>query len=165
MTPYHGLPVPPITCSSIFRIGPSKHTTDAYFVSTGGMLMFKQDADYFRQRRRAKCISERAPFSAPKFLRRAAELRRLEQRPWPRNLFGERATITELMAEGAQPSDRAGGDADHVCPCGCRREHKHNVSQTLRSPYGRGFDVAYFWSDACKAKWNRERTENPATAL
>jgi len=29
----------------------------------------------------------------------AIEPRRLEQRPWPRNLFGEPTTIAELMAE------------------------------------------------------------------
>jgi len=46
---------------------------------------------------------------------------------------------------------------DELCLCGCRREHKRRVSQALRNPYGRGYDVIYFSLDACKSKWNRER--------
>jgi hypothetical protein len=128
------------------------------------MPMSKHDAECFRQRRRALGIPEREPFSAPKFLQRAVELRRLEQLPWPSNLLGVPVSIAELMAEAAQLSAQTDGNRGDVCPCGCRREHKHNVSQTQRNPYGRGFDVMYFWSDACKARWNRERMEQPATA-
>lgn len=87
-----------------------------------------------------------------------AELRHLGELPWPRNLFGQSATIAELMAEAAQFRQEA-RFSDDLCPCGCRREHKHRVSQTLRNPYGRGYDITYFWSDACKSKWNRERAE------
>jgi hypothetical protein len=119
--------------------------------------MFRHDAEFFRQRRRAHGIPEREAFSAPKFLQRATELRRLEQLPWPRNLFDEPACIAELLAGSAQLTERTDEDRDHLCPCGCRREHKSNVSQTLRNPYGRGFDVIYFWSNACKSKWNQER--------
>jgi len=106
--------------------------------------MSAHDAEYFQQRRRAQGIPERDPFCAPKFLKRATELQRLEQLPWPRNLFGELASIAELMAESAHVSEHT----DNICPCGCRSEHKQHVSQTLRSPYGRGFDVMYFRSEA-----------------
>ena len=120
--------------------------------------MSTHDAEYFRQRRRAQGIPEREPFCAAKFLQQATELRRLERLPWPKNLFGEPAAIAELLAEAAQLSD---ANSDNLCPCGCRREHKHNVSQTLRSPYGRGFDVMYFQSELCKSRWNRERMRRP----
>lgn len=115
--------------------------------------MSTHDAEYFRQRSRAQGVPARNPFCARRFLQRATELRRLEQLPWPRNLFGEPASIAELLDESAQASDHT----DNVCPCGCRAEHKHNVSQTLRNRYGRGFDVIYFRSDACKNSWNQKR--------
>jgi hypothetical protein len=118
------------------------------------MLMSTHDAEYFRQRRRAH---ERDPFSAPKFLQRATELLRLEQLPWPRNIFGKLTSIAELMAESAH----AGEYADGACSCGCRMEHKQNASQTLRNPYGRGFDVIYFRSEACKNRWNQKRRRRP----
>jgi hypothetical protein len=81
-------------------------------------------AEYFRQRRRAQGVPERDPFSSPKFLYRATELLRLEQLPWPRNLFGELASIAELMAASAYDVE----NADGACSCGCRKEHKHNVA-------------------------------------
>jgi hypothetical protein len=46
----------------------------------------------------------------------------MKQLPWPRNLFGELATIEELMAEDASQTDR--------CACGCHKQHRHNLSQT-----------------------------------
>src|SRR5271166_2109163 len=131
----------------------------------GETPMSKHDAEYLRQRRRTQGIPERVPFSAPKFLQRATELHRLEQLPWPSNLFGEPASIAELMAQAAQLSEQAGENPEEVCPCGCRREHKYNVSQTLRNPYGRGFDVMYFRSDACKSRWNQERMRRPASGF
>jgi hypothetical protein len=70
------------------------------------MPMSKHDAEYFRQRRRAQGISVREPYSAAKLLQRATELRRLEQLPWPRNLFGEPVSIAELLAEAAQLSEQ-----------------------------------------------------------
>ncbi|HUN40715.1 MAG TPA: hypothetical protein VMU81_10525 [Acetobacteraceae bacterium] len=124
--------------------------------------MSTHDAEYFRQRRRAQGIPEREPFSAAKFLHQATELRRLEQLPWPRNLFGEPAAIAELLADAAQLSD---AKPDKLCPCGCRREHNHNVSQTIRSPYGRGFDVMHFRSELCKSRWHRDRMRRPAWEL
>jgi hypothetical protein len=102
----------------------------ACIVPTGGILISTHDAEYFRQRRRAQGIPARDPFCSPRFLERATELQRMEQLPWPRNLFGELASIVELMAESAH----AGENADGACSCGCRREHKQNVSQTLRNP-------------------------------
>jgi hypothetical protein len=127
--------------------------------------MSTHDAEYFRQRRRAQGIPERDPLSNARFLQRAVELRRLEQLPWPRNLFGDAASIADLLAEAAESSEQDNEVRDDICPCGCRREHKHNVTQTLRNPYGRGFDVVYFWSDACKCRWNRERVRRPVEAL
>jgi len=115
--------------------------------------MSTHDAEYFRQCRRAQGIPARDPFSAPRFRQRTTELQRLEQLRWPRNLVGELASIAELMAESAHVSENA-GDA---CSCGCGAEHKQNVSQTRRSPYGRGFDVIYFRSESCKSRWNQVR--------
>jgi hypothetical protein len=109
--------------------------------------MSTHDAEYFRQRRRAQGNPARDPFSAPRLQQRSTELQRPEQLPWPRNLFGELASIAELMAESAHADEHADG----ACSCGCRKEHKQNVSQTLRSPHGRGF------SEACKNKWNQGR--------
>jgi hypothetical protein len=113
--------------------------------------MSTHDAEYVRQRRWAQGLPAREPFSAPGFQQRATELRRLEQLPWPRNLFGELATIAEVMAE----PEHAGENADSTCSCGCGKAHKQNVSQTLRNPYGRGFDVIYFRSEACKNGRNK----------
>jgi hypothetical protein len=102
-------------------------------------------AEYFRQRLRARVVPARDPF-ATRLLQRAPELWSLEQLPWPRNLFGELASIAELMAESANASEHTG----NVCSCGCRAEHKQNVSQKLRNPYGRGFDVICFHLEACE---------------
>jgi hypothetical protein len=115
--------------------------------------MSTHDAGYFRQRRRAQAIPARDPFCAPKFLQRTIELQSLEQLPWPRSMFGELVSIAELMAGSAH----AGEHTDNVCPRGCRAKHRQNVSQALRRPYGRGFDVSYFRSEACKNRWNQER--------
>ena len=123
--------------------------------------MTTHDAEYFRQRRRAQGIPERDAFTTPRLQQRAVALRRLEQLPWPRNLFGEPASIAELIAESAH----AGDNADAACSCGCRKEHKQNVSQTLRNPYGRGFDVIYFHSEACKNRWNQQQRRQPVNAL
>ena len=125
--------------------------------------MSTHDAEYFRQRRRAQGIPERDPVSARKSLQLAVGLRRLEQLPWPKNLCGKPASITELLAETAQLSDRTGENPDNVCSYGCRKTHKHNVSQTVRNPHG--LDVMYFWSETCKCKWNRERMRRPASGL
>jgi hypothetical protein len=120
--------------------------------------MPEHDAEHSRQSRRARAVPARQPFSAAKHIKRGLELQRLERLPWPRDLFGNYASIAELMAEAAAPSSPEMYRND-LCPCGCRREHKNNVSQTIRSAYGHSFNVIYFWSNACKSKWNREGTE------
>jgi hypothetical protein len=58
-------------------------------------------AEYFRPRRRPQGI----PAWEPKFPRQSTEPRLLEQLPWPRNLFGELASIAELMAESENAAD------------------------------------------------------------
>lgn len=123
--------------------------------------MATHDAEYFRQRRRVRGIRAREPFSAQGFMQRAIGLRRLEQQPWPKNLFGEPASLETMLAVATQLSEKADENPDNVCPCGCGRAHNKNVAQTLRNPYGRSFDVIYFWSEACKSKWNLERTRKP----
>src|ERR1700730_3014078 len=87
-------------------------------------------AEYFRRRRRAQGIVERDPFCAPKFLQRATELQRLEQLPWPRNQFGEPASIAELTAESAHASEKA----DAACACRCRNEHKQKSIADAAEP-------------------------------
>jgi hypothetical protein len=114
--------------------------------------MSTHDAEYFRQSHHAQGIPAPEPLSAPKFPQRATEPRRLEQLPWPRNLSGELASIAELMAESAH----AGEKADGACSCGCRKDHEHNVSHTLWNPYGRGFNVIYFRSEALHAQVEAE---------
>jgi hypothetical protein len=73
-------------------------------------------------------IPPRDPFSAPRVLQRGAELRRVEQLPWPTNWFWDIATIAERMAAAAQCGLEA-RILDDLCPCGCRRVHKHRESQ------------------------------------
>jgi hypothetical protein len=63
--------------------------------------------EYFRLRRTDQDIPAREPFSAPEFPRPATEPRRLEQLPWPKNLFGELASIAELTAESEYASEHA----------------------------------------------------------
>jgi hypothetical protein len=50
----------------------------------------------------------RESFSAPEFPRQATEPRCLEQLPWPRNLFGELASIAELMDDAEHGGKNAG---------------------------------------------------------
>jgi hypothetical protein len=73
--------------------------------------MSTRDAEFFRQSHRAQAIPPREPSSAPEFPRQATEPRRLELLPWPRNLFGELASIAELLAE----SEHGGQNADSAC--------------------------------------------------
>jgi hypothetical protein len=113
--------------------------------------MSTHDAEYFRQRRGKHGVPPRHPFSAERSLPRGVELRLLERLPWPRNPSGEHATITELLTGAGQLSGQSAEIPDEVCPCGCRRGHMQNVSQTMRNPYGRGFAVIYFCSKACKS--------------
>jgi hypothetical protein len=71
--------------------------------------MSTHDAEYLRRRHQTQGIPAREPFSAPKFPRPATEPRRLGQLPWPRNLFGELASIAELMAESEDTVHSAAG--------------------------------------------------------
>jgi hypothetical protein len=57
------------------------------------------DAEYFRPRCPAQGTPACEAVHAPKSPRQATEPQCLEQLPWPRNLFGEAASIAELMAE------------------------------------------------------------------
>ena len=127
--------------------------------------MSTHDAENFIKHRHARCIPEHDPFSARNPLQWAVEPHRVEQLPWPRNQFGEPASIAELLDEVSQLSRQAVGNPNIVCSCGCGRAHNNNVSQTLRNPYGRGFEVVYFWSEACKSTWNREGMRNPVSAF
>jgi hypothetical protein len=66
--------------------------------------MSGHDAEYFRQRRRAQKTLGRGTFPTTKFIKRGLELKGPEQLPWPRDLFGNYASIAELMAEAAELS-------------------------------------------------------------
>jgi hypothetical protein len=70
--------------------------------------MSKVDREYLRQHRLVQDDPAGDPFSVPEFAARATEQRRMEQLPWPRNLFGEPASIAELLAEAAQLSEQIG---------------------------------------------------------
>jgi hypothetical protein len=63
--------------------------------------MPNHNAEHIRQRHRARGIPVRERFFAPEFLRRAAELHRVEQLHWPKNRLGHPATIAELAADAA----------------------------------------------------------------
>lgn len=63
--------------------------------------MAAHGTDPIRPHRHQQETLARNALSAPGFLQRGAEPRRLEQLPWPRNLFGKNATAAELMAETA----------------------------------------------------------------
>jgi hypothetical protein len=58
--------------------------------------------------------------SARELPHQAIEVYPSRQLPWPRNLFGELASIEELLAEAAGPTDASA--------CGCRWRHRHDVS-------------------------------------
>jgi hypothetical protein len=48
-------------------------------------------------------------------------------------------------------------NCDGYCACGCSREHKQRVTQTMHSAHGSGWNVLYFASDACKTRFNKAR--------
>lgn len=81
--------------------------------------MSEHNAGYFRPRDRADGDSASGPFSAPKFPRRAIEPSGLEQLPWSRNLFGDLASIEELLAETVRSSARFDENPGDVFRCGC----------------------------------------------
>lgn len=63
--------------------------------------MFEHDGGHTRQYDRANNGFECDSFLFPKFQPRPYEPRDLEQLPWLRNLFGDLASIEELMAENS----------------------------------------------------------------
>lgn len=77
---------------------------------------------------------------------------------WPRNLFGEHATIEELLAP---IESRNAESPDDLCACGCGKEHRQRVSRILPNPRGKGFDLVHFWSISCEIRWTwaRGRTQ------
>lgn len=105
--------------------------------------MSVHDAEYFRARRRKLGIPERDAFTAPRFVERGHELARLEG--WPADLFSR----VPAEAQSKLPPNVA-------CACNCNREHNFRVSYTKRSLYGRGWQLYYFASEACKSKYVRE---------
>ena len=68
--------------------------------------MSKVDRSYLRQHRLVQDDPAGDLFSVSESAARATERSRLEQLPWPRNLFGEPASIAELLAEPAQLSEQ-----------------------------------------------------------
>ena len=84
--------------------------------------MSKHDADYFRQRRRDQGIPP------PDSLQPATELHGVEQLPWPRNPFGEPATIAELLAEAGQLSEQIGENLNAAGRSGCSQ---NTISEAL----------------------------------
>jgi len=77
------------------------------------------------------------------------------QLPRPRNLFGELASIAELMAESAQPSARAAEHRWRMLVHMSQRTHAQYAADAA-DPYVRGFEVIYFRSEGCKNRWNQE---------
>jgi peroxiredoxin len=112
--------------------------------------MLIHDAEYVLQSRRAQGISPREPLSAMPLLHYGTELQRLNSRPWPRNLFGEHATIAELLAPKAAWGEE---HPDDLCACGCGKEHRQRVSRIQPNPRGDGFDLVHFRSIACMNRW------------
>jgi len=92
-------------------------------------------------------ILVRDPLPPPELLRQAIEPHGSRHLPWPRNLFGELASIEELMSEAANPND--------VCACGCHGPHHHDIPRTLWNTSD--FDIIWLRSAACETPSNRMR--------
>lgn len=132
----------------------------------------KNPPEYYRARR-ARLRAERAAQGnpmrvyadydqTPHIIATGHELQRLIMEPlpdlpWPQSLYSDNpAAIGELITLDTKFGVRK-VNAQDLCPCGKGHEHKHNVSQTIRSPYGNGWQVVYFHSEACKSAWNHAR--------
>jgi hypothetical protein len=76
---------------------------------------------------------------------------RVPNLPWLHNLFDNAAMAQPMKLQQTRIN------ADAYCACGCLREHKHRVTQTVHSDYGSGWRVLYFASDACKTRFNKAR--------
>ena len=109
--------------------------------------MSRHDNKYLTEAPHDQHILAPGPFSAAELPRQAMEPHGSRHLPWPRNLFGELATIEELMAEAADPND--------VCACGCRGRHRHDISRTLWN--SSDFDIIWFRPEVCETRWNRMR--------
>jgi hypothetical protein len=72
--------------------------------------MSSYDPKYFSQHMRAQGTPQCDALTSSRFVNPGIEPQRLEQLPWPRNLFGECATIAELLAEDSRPSGQRGDD-------------------------------------------------------
>jgi hypothetical protein len=138
---------------------PAPHQLNAQrlgLIPQGGTRMSMHDAEYVSQRRRAHEVPPRRLLSAAPSLPHGGGLEPLKSLPWPRNLFGEHATVAELLALRAEdrPND--------LCACGCGREHQRRVPRILPNSDGNGFDFVHFWSVVCESKWTwtRERSQH-----
>jgi hypothetical protein len=112
--------------------------------------MSMHDVAAVARRRWAQGIESRGPLSVPPSRQNGPELLWLKSLPWPRNLFGEHATIAELLAPRAEQSVKY---PDKLCACGCGTEHWQRVPRILPNPNGEGFDLIHFCSIACERRW------------
>jgi hypothetical protein len=76
----------------------------AFIAPRGDAAMFEHGAEYSEQYRCARGDFECDPYSRSESLQRTNELRRPEQMSWPKNLFGEPASLHELLSGAAQPA-------------------------------------------------------------
>jgi hypothetical protein len=111
--------------------------------------MYMHDAKFVSQRQKAHGVAPHEPSCAPPPPPHGGGLQRLKSLPWPRNLFGEHATLAELLALRAEVHPKS----NLSCACGCGREHRQRLSRILPNPDGNGFDLTHFWSVACESKW------------
>ncbi|HTW69675.1 MAG TPA: hypothetical protein VME47_07315 [Acetobacteraceae bacterium] len=89
----------------------------------------------------------------------------LEHLPWPKDLFGQSASIAELLAEDAQLREQGVENPDGMCAWECLKAYNNNVMQMPGNSYGRGFHMLRFSPEAYKGNWNRERMWKPENAL
>lgn len=132
----------------------------------------KHTAEYYRQRRakQRQALAEAGTplrqygdfVNLPRYQVMGEEIRAMMREPvprlpWPRSLFQDQpALIDELVALDQRFGVRKVNSQD-LCGCGCGHEHKHRISQTARSPYGSGWQILYFASDACKSRYNQQK--------
>jgi hypothetical protein len=83
--------------------------------------MCSHDAKYFNQSIRTQGTRQCGAPAGSRFVKRGIKLQCLEQLPWPRNLFGECATIAELLAEDSRPSGQLDDDvcSSHEIQASC----------------------------------------------
>jgi hypothetical protein len=125
-------------------------TQRSVLITKRGATVSMHDAEYVWRHQWARGIRPHGPLSVPSSLQHGTELQRLRSLAWPRNLFGEHATIEELLAPRMARSEES---PDNLCACGCGKEHWQHVSRILPNPHGKGFDLVHFWSIACERRW------------